>query len=667
MPIKNFKYRKGEVTQFSYDTLGRETTRIMPNGITRETLFNEAGRITSISHTGGKNNETLPAQFYAYNDAGQKILQLDETGRVTAWEYDNAGRLAEASYAFAGGKSVTDFWERIYLGVIPEDIANGKLSETDTLTAEIETLVNQNPILGELGFTNKDYMKNLDEAYLELSDVFPDLIKYDFTAAAKPKNDFAFKANWGHLHKFLPPEIKKYFNPGHIADLLEQPQWTENFTYDTKGNLTNKTNGWGDISYSYNAENQLVKAGQREYSFDNNGNMTGEWTGELTASYAYDMENRLLEVTTNHQGFIGTPGSLMDMGILYSYDSLGRRVSREEITDMQNGDYRDRFGSTGERMSYLYDGLSFNMLAEGRDASGIDTNGGWHSTTSRDFKPTSEYLRTPSASSGTGSSVIVRTDVTTEGHSLLDSYYGGYLDKGYYTQDSLGSIIGTFNDKGSVDERYNYDSFGKLTEGRFDGVNRLGYNGKRIDPFMGRYDYGFRDYDPLVGRFTTVDPIRSGLNWYSYVNNDPVNKVDLWGLSASDTQATDEDKLPWPTESQRVTNEFGPEHPGGIDIGGTTPGVAGDDIIAVQSGTVTTAGIPNFSISQSPYVIIDGDDEKEYRYVHVDNILVEVDDKVEQGDKIAEMSDKGSPGGVHLHFEIIVDGVKVDPESLLED
>jgi RHS repeat-associated protein len=493
------------------------------NGITRETMFNDAGRITSINHTGGKSNETMPAQFYAYNDAGQKILQLDETGRVTSWEYDNAGRLAEASYAFAGGKSVTDFWERIYLGVIPEDIANGSLNEADTLTSEIETLVNQNPILGELGFTNKDYMDNLDEAYLELSDVFPDLKKYDFTAAAKPKNDFAFKANWGHLHKFLPEEIKKYFNPGHLADLLEQPQWTESFSYDTKGNIANKTNGWGDISYSYNAENQLVKAGEREYSFDNNGNMTAEWTGDLTASYAYDKENRLTEVTTNHQGFIGTPGNLMDMGILYSYDSLGRRVSREEITDMQNGDYRDRFASSGERMSYLYDGLSFNMLAEGRDASGIDTNGGWHSTTSRDFKPTSEYLRT-------NGRVITRSDVTTEGHSLLDSYYGGYLEKGYYTEDSLGSVMAITNSKGSITDSYSYDSFGRLTEGSFDGINRLGYNGKRVDPVTGRSDYGFRDYDPVQMRFTTVDPIRSGPNWYSYVNNDPVNNIDPDGL-----------------------------------------------------------------------------------------------------------------------------------------
>ena len=35
-------------------------------------------------------------------------------------------------------------------------------------------------------------------------------------------------------------------------------------------------------------------------------------------------------------------------------------------------------------------------------------------------------------------------------------------------------------------------------------------------------------------RFTTVDPIRDGSNWFAYVNNDPVNYVDLWGLLASE-------------------------------------------------------------------------------------------------------------------------------------
>ena len=32
----------------------------------------------------------------------------------------------------------------------------------------------------------------------------------------------------------------------------------------------------------------------------------------------------------------------------------------------------------------------------------------------------------------------------------------------------------------------------------------------------------------------TVDPIRDGHNWYSYVLNDPVNYIDLWGLETND-------------------------------------------------------------------------------------------------------------------------------------
>jgi hypothetical protein len=37
-------------------------------------------------------------------------------------------------------------------------------------------------------------------------------------------------------------------------------------------------------------------------------------------------------------------------------------------------------------------------------------------------------------------------------------------------------------------------------------------------------------YQPEAARFTAVDPIRDGANWFAYVNNDPVNWVDLWGL-----------------------------------------------------------------------------------------------------------------------------------------
>jgi RHS repeat-associated protein len=62
----------------------------------------------------------------------------------------------------------------------------------------------------------------------------------------------------------------------------------------------------------------------------------------------------------------------------------------------------------------------------------------------------------------------------------------------------------------------------------------LGYTGKPYDTATGLYDYGFRDYKPQAVRFTTVDPIRDGNNWFAYVNNDPVNWVDPLGLRAGD-------------------------------------------------------------------------------------------------------------------------------------
>jgi RHS repeat-associated protein len=83
---------------------------------------------------------------------------------------------------------------------------------------------------------------------------------------------------------------------------------------------------------------------------------------------------------------------------------------------------------------------------------------------------------------------------------------------------------------GSVRESNEYDAFGKPYQGDLKNGMNLGYTGKPYDPTTGLYNYGYRDYQPEAARFTTVDPVRDGANWFAYVNNDPVNYVDLWGL-----------------------------------------------------------------------------------------------------------------------------------------
>ncbi|WP_121356790.1 RHS repeat-associated core domain-containing protein [Flavisolibacter nicotianae] len=70
-----------------------------------------------------------------------------------------------------------------------------------------------------------------------------------------------------------------------------------------------------------------------------------------------------------------------------------------------------------------------------------------------------------------------------------------------------------------------------------DGGYRYGFNGKEQDPETygdaNIYDYGFRIYNPRIGRFLSVDPLTKKypeLTPYQFASNRPIDGVDLDGL-----------------------------------------------------------------------------------------------------------------------------------------
>lgn len=75
-----------------------------------------------------------------------------------------------------------------------------------------------------------------------------------------------------------------------------------------------------------------------------------------------------------------------------------------------------------------------------------------------------------------------------------------------------------------------YYAFGKRTT-NYPGSpdNKYLYNGKELQEELNQYDYGARFYDPVIGRFTTVDPKSEKyfpISPYAYVANNPINAID---------------------------------------------------------------------------------------------------------------------------------------------
>ena len=113
-----------------------------------------------------------------------------------------------------------------------------------------------------------------------------------------------------------------------------------------------------------------------------------------------------------------------------------------------------------------------------------------------------------------------------------------------------------------------------------------------------------------------------------------------------------------------VTSQYGPRiHPVtgnvysfhyGIDLG--IP--AGVKAPAAADGTVTFAG---WSDGYGNYVVVEMADGTSFAYGHLDDIWVNMGDKVKKGDIVGLVGNTGVSTGPHMHIEHIINGERVDP------
>jgi RHS repeat-associated protein len=98
----------------------------------------------------------------------------------------------------------------------------------------------------------------------------------------------------------------------------------------------------------------------------------------------------------------------------------------------------------------------------------------------------------------------------------------------------VGSLRVVADSAGNVVKRIDYDSFGNIIEGTSTSFEiSFGFAGGLHDRDTGFVRFGYRDYDPDIGRWAAKDPIGfagGDTDLFGYCLNDPVNLIDPFGL-----------------------------------------------------------------------------------------------------------------------------------------
>ena len=236
---------------------------------------------------------------------------------------------------------------------------------------------------------------------------------------------------------------------------------------------TQGPNTWNQTQGTSTTQSGVTK--NTAYTYDGEGNRANLSDGTQVLTYAYDSQQRLTAVNRYVNGVGPTP--VLKCG----YRCDGLRAWKE------NG--------AGVRTYFLYDGS--NLVGE------FDTNG------------VAQATQTWGA----------------EGLAYRRQLTGTTPATKFYSWDARGNIAATTDATGAIVNTPTSDAFNSSG-----GVEPCATFGGQVggyrDAETGLVLFGQRYYDGFLGQWLTRDPIREsgGVNLYSYVGGNPVNRLDPYGL-----------------------------------------------------------------------------------------------------------------------------------------
>ena len=325
------------------------------------------------------------------------------------------------------------------------------------------------------------------------------------------------------------------------------------FTYDDAGRLVQAKFGSGDAVSGMGAFTESL-------GYDPHGNITAitrrgktspnSWgvMDDLTLSYDGNRLTGVTEASADYD-FAGSFEYRRANGSQYMYDANGSLVADKSrgiayVTHDNYNNPRRIYFTDGSQTRYTYSAAGEKLLVEHYVAApNVTVPFG----AEPDALTQGQVMYDGSTQYLLGGSLVVKD-------GLIDRYLfdGGYakatsvnpttytFEFFYYNKDHLGNNREVVNAGGTVRQVTNYYPFGTPyadTEAVMNAnMQPYKYNGKELDRMHGldTYDYGARQYDPVLGRWDRMDPMCEkyyDVSPYVYCENNPVNIIDPDGRS----------------------------------------------------------------------------------------------------------------------------------------
>ncbi|MEW6428017.1 MAG: RHS repeat-associated core domain-containing protein [Thermodesulfobacteriota bacterium] len=535
-------------TRYTYDLLGNVTSITDALGQVTTFVYDDLGRLIEtvdpVAESPDKTDRVL-----MYDEAGNVLLTEDRTGRQTRCTYDALNRLILTEYLLDGSQ---DSFVYDGFGDLVE-AANNDVTYTYSYTPRHELQGKTDSRLGKTLAWTYDAVGNIATK----TDYQNETTEYQYDSA----NRLVAERNPAYLQVSY-----HYDGAGRLLDRILSNGAKTAYTYDDDNRLTGLKNISADgtvvedlaylrdnvgnitrfsdsvsgrtATYSYDRLYRLKGVystddnEDRYYTYDYVGNRKSVWENSTvlqnrkTYYYAYGAGNRLTTIRTD------TPTS----GPIYrqfTYDAAGR------ILEKQTGD-----GSPIYTVTYNGKGRAEEIVNYGGTRHYFSYDPGDHriEKDAKLYHLEGEHLEAVYSPGGTLEEKYLRGAVVDE---IVNGYHYHSADPNDWTNytyhhDQLNSVTAMTGPAGSIEQRFSYDAFGRSLFAQLLGSgNSIQYTGREYDEETWLYYYRARYYDPEIGRFISEDPkgFEAGVNFYAYVQNNPVNFNDPMGLMDFDISA----------------------------------------------------------------------------------------------------------------------------------